>query len=63
MKKGMVTWRTNSAVHYLDDELKPICKAKRRYEQTWETFDETDVTCNKCLKIIKEEQTALVRER
>ena len=50
MRKAMVTWRTNSAVHYIE-EGKPICGVKIPYDKVWDT--PADVTCQKCKEIFE----------
>ncbi len=46
--KGMVTWRTNSAIHYIDEKRNPLCGAKKIYSQVWEVPYVSIVTCSKC---------------
>ena len=53
MKKAMVTCRTNSAVHYIE-ERKPICGTKVPYGEIWET--PADVTCQRCKTIFEKQK-------
>jgi len=49
MKTGMVTWRTNSAIHYIQDG-KPLCGADVKYGEIWYT-DGNEPTCHGCKRI------------
>jgi len=51
MKKAMITWRENSAAHYVNENDIPICGAFLLYSEVWET--PADVTCQKCKRIFK----------